>query len=656
LGQRIKPDPQHGARQKVTFAHDSFEFERFHRFTVPPLGANTLNTSVKKSAEKAFALLNRRDKRILLVAAVLQMLLALLDLAGVLLLGLVAAAAAGAATGVPLNVSSNLMFGDLLPTDTTAVIVMAFVAAILLVSKSIISLFLTRRIFRFIANRQAMIAGGIAERLLNRPLLELQVRSSQETTAALTSGINAITIGTMGPAIVIGAEIALVASMAIGLIFVDPLVALFTVVFFGSVTLLLQGLLGNWAQSLGLRSTTAEIGSMVSIQDALHTYREVTVAGRRRLFITRFQNLRWEAASVQADTYILNQVGKYVFETSLILGGGLLVLIMVFTRDVTAAVAIITVFLASSSRIFPSLMRLQTSMSTIRNSVGQANYTYRLVDALTLAEESYAPTKVTETTAQEFNAAIHAEFPGFSATVECSDLSVQYPKTDRPALSNVSLSISPGESVALVGSTGAGKSTLADVILGVLFPNTGSVTISGLKPLDVVRKWPGAMAYVPQDVKVLSGTVRENVALGIPPIDIDDSLVWEALERAHLADFLLRDRLGIETEVGENGVQLSGGQRQRLGIARGLYSRPRLLVLDEATSALDAETERSITETLDSLVGEVTLIVIAHRLATVRNCDQVVFLCDGQIASSGSFEHVRNSVPDFDAQAKILGL
>lgn len=584
------------------------------------------------------------------------MLLALMDLAGVLLLGLVAASAAGAATGSPINVSGLSILGDLLPTDTSATIILAFIAAILLVSKSVISLLLTRRIFRFIANRQAMIAGSIAERLLNRPLLELQVRSSQETTAALTTGISAITIGTLGPAIVIGAEVALVFTMGVGLIFIDPIVALFTVVFFGAITLLLQRVLGNWAQSLGLRYTTAEIGSMESIQQALLTYREVTVAGRRRLFISRFQNLRWEAARVQADTYVLYQVGKYVFEISLIVGGGLLVLLMTITRDVASAVAIITVFLASSSRIFPSLMRMQTSMANIRNSTGTAEYTYQLLDALSEAEKSYLPPAVPETTARDFNTAIHAEYPGFSANVECTDVSLVYPMTDQPSLANVSLSIAPGQSVALVGSTGAGKSTLADVILGVLFPSSGKVKISGLQPLDVVSKWPGAMAYVPQDVKVLSGTVRENVALGIPSEDIDDTLVWEALERAQLADFLRQDRLGIEAEVGENGVQLSGGQRQRLGIARGLYSRPRLLVLDEATSALDSETEKAITETLESLAGQVTLIVIAHRLATVRNCNQVIYLRDGELLSSGTFEHVRSSVPDFDTQAKILGL
>ncbi len=584
------------------------------------------------------------------------MLLALFDLAGVLLLGLIAASAAGAATGTPLNTSGIAILSDILPTSFNAIIILAFFAAILLVSKSVMSLFLTRRIFRFIANRQAMIAGSLAERLLNRPLLELQTRSSQETTAALTSGINAITIGTLGPAIVIGAELALVTSMTAALFFVDPFVALFTIVFFGAITILLQFLLGNWAQSLGLRSANAEIGSMVSVQDALQTYREVTVVGRRRLFITRFQGLRWEAAKVQSDIYILNQVGKYVFEISLILGGGLLVLLMSVTKDVTSAIAIITVFLAASSRIFPSLMRLQSAGGSIRAASGQAAYTYALVDALNEGEAKHNPIRVSEKTASEFNAAIHSGFPGFISQVQCTNVSLQYPLADQPALSDISLSISAGESVALVGSTGAGKSTLADVILGVLIPNSGEITISGMAPVDVVSQWPGAMAYVPQDVKVLSGTVRENVALGIPREDIDDFLVWEALERAHLADFLSKERKGIETQVGENGVQLSGGQRQRLGIARGLYSRPRLLVLDEATSALDAGTEKAITETLEDLVGDVTLVVIAHRLATIRNSNQVIYLEGGRIVSSGSFDLVRSAVPNFDTQAKILGL
>lgn len=612
--------------------------------------------NVLSSIRRAFGLLSRRDQWILSALSGAQVATAFLDLAGVLLLGMVAALAAANATGSALNVGGlSTIVGDL-PTSSSFILYLAFGAAVLLVSKSAISLFITRRAFQFIANRQAMIASAIAARLLNRPLLEVQAKASQEVTLALTSGVTALTINTLGPAVVIVAEFSLVGALFVGLIFVDPVVAVFTLMFFGSLVLILQMLLGSWARKLGRRQADADIGSMVSVQHALRTYREVTVTGRRRLFISRFQGMRWEAARVQADTFILNQVGKYVFEIGLIIGGGLLVLFMAATQNVTAAVAIVMVFLAASSRIFPSLLRFQTSMSTIRNSEGAAHYTYSLIDALNEGEKNYTVKQTMESSVEVLTQSIYSGFPGFQASVCVSDVSLNYPGASDAALSSVSLEISPGQAVALVGTTGAGKSTLADVILGVLIPDSGSVTISGVAPFEAVRKWPGAMAYVPQDVAVLTGTVRENVALGIPPESIDDNLVWEALKRAQLSTFLESNREGIDTVVGENGVQLSGGQRQRLGIARALYSRPRLLVLDEATSALDAETERTITETLDSLAGDVTLIVIAHRLATVRHSDQVIYLENGRISGSGTFSEVRSAVPDFDRQAALLGL
>jgi ABC-type multidrug transport system fused ATPase/permease subunit len=161
---------------------------------------------------------------------------------------------------------------------------------------------------------------------------------------------------------------------------------------------------------------------------------------------------------------------------------------------------------------------------------------------------------------------------------------------------------------------------------------------------------------VPQNVALVGGTVRDNVALGLPSEDVDDQLVWEALERAHIADFLRDSREGLDTRIGERGVRLSGGQRQRLGIARALYTRPLLLVLDEATSALDAETERAIVQTLDELEGQVTTITVAHRLATVRRADLMLYLENGRIVNSGTFDEVRAAVPDFDRQASLLGL
>jgi ABC-type multidrug transport system fused ATPase/permease subunit len=608
--------------------------------------------SIRQSA----SLISRRDQRILAIVVLIQFLVSLLDLIGVLILGVVAALTASAATGTPITSGGLGAIIDGLPTSSAFVISLAFIAAIVLVLKSILGLLLTRKTFRFLANRQAMVAGSFAQRLLTRPLLEVQARSSQEISVALTSGVSALTLTVLGQGVVIAAEISLVSVLLVGLIFVDPLVAGFTVLFFGSLVVILQFLLGSWATSLGQRSATAEIGSFAAMQHALRAYREVTVTGRRSLFIAKFQALRWDAAKVLADQFILGQVGKYVFEIGLIVGAGLLVLLMSLTKDLTAGIAIITVFLAASSRVFPSLLRMQAGLSAIRGAQGTASVTLGMLADLDAAEKVYSPPTIPPALAAEFNRSVHEGFPGFEGAVSVWSVSLGYPGASELALNSVTLDISSGQSVAFVGSTGAGKSTLADVILGVLLPDSGSVLISGVQPFESVQRWPGAMAYVPQDVAILTGSVRENVALGIPSAFIDNSLVWEALERAHLAEFLRSSRDGIETLVGENGVQLSGGQRQRLGIARALYSRPRLLVLDEATSALDSETERLVTDTLDALAGDVTLIVIAHRLATVRHCDQVIYLADGRITGSGTFAEVRIQVPDFDRQAELLGL
>ena len=258
--------------------------------------------------------------------------------------------------------------------------------------------------------------------------------------------------------------------------------------------------------------------------------------------------------------------------------------------------------------------------------------------------------------AARVHAQIETGYPDFAGDVHVQDVGLTFDGAPEPVLDDISLHVAPGHSIALVGSTGAGKSTLADVILGVLAPDEGQVLIGGLAPRQAIQRWAGAIAYVPQNVALVAGTVRENVALGLPNEVINDDLVWEALRRAHLGDFLQDERDGLDTHIGERGFRLSGGQRQRLGIARALYTRPRLLVLDEATSALDAETELAIVETLAELEGDVTTITVAHRLATVRSADQVLYLDRGRIAARGTFDEVRAQSEEFDNQASLLGL
>jgi ABC-type multidrug transport system fused ATPase/permease subunit len=300
----------------------------------------------------------------------------------------------------------------------------------------------------------------------------------------------------------------------------------------------------------------------------------------------------------------------------------------------------------------PGLLRLQSAALALRGIAGAAGPTFELAEELDHPLDAFAEPSDSAAVRRQ----LESNYPGLSPAVEIKSVYFTYPGSSKPALSDVSLDVAAGHSLALIGRSGAGKSTLADMLLGVLTPDAGEVSISGEKPAAAIERWPGGLAYVPQTVVLANATVRQNVALGLPADAIDDSLVWQALERAHLADLLRAEREGLDTHVGEGGIKLSGGQRQRIGIARALYSRPQIIVFDEATSALDAETEIAINQTIRELENQVTTVIIAHRLSTVRHASKVAYLEEGRVVAVGRFDDVRNAIPALDYQASLLGI
>ena len=491
----------------------------------------------------------------------------------------------------------------------------------------------------------AKISSNLIARLLSQPLLAVQARTTQEMLYAVTRGVELIVLQVIATVVALASDLSLLLVMGIGLFLVDPTTAFGTFAVFLLIGYFLYRFMHVRAGVLGIKSSELNILSNEKIVEIFGSYRESVVRNRRDYYAREIGKLRFGLANVSAETFFMPYVSKYVIETTVILGAILIGAAQFILQDTAHAVATLSVFLAAGTRIAPAVLRLQQGSILMRGAMGQAEPTLELINEL-----GDAP--IIENVDDDLDV-VH---DGFESKIQIEGAFLTYPNRPTPAIFNITLSIPSGTSVAFVGPSGAGKTTIIDVLLGVLKPDAGKVLISGLPPLLAVAKWPGAVSYVPQDVVIAAGTIRENVALGYPPEAATDELVMSALKVAHMDEFVADLPAGLDTPVGERGAKISGGQRQRLGIARAMFTRPHLLVLDEATSSLDAETEASIALAINALKGSTTVVMIAHRLSTVRNADMVVYLSEGKVMAMGSFDEVRNQVPDFDRQAKLMGL
>ena len=598
---------------------------------------------------RAARLLTPSDRRKVSVVVVIQIILGGLDLLGVALIGVVGAlAVSGVQSQKPGNrVSAVLNFIGLDGFDfQTQTALLGLTAGLILVGRTVLSVFFTRKALFFLGRRGAAISANLTSRVLAQSLLAVQQRTSQETLYALTSGVGSITLGLLGSVVTMASDVSLLVVLAIGLVVVDPTVAISSFLFFMLIAVILHRVMSGRAMRLGTRNSELSIQSNEKIVEVLSSYRESLVRNRRSYYAQQIGKIRFDLANVNAELAFMPNVSKYILETTVVLGALLLSAAQFLLQDAGHAVGTLAIFLAAGTRIAPAILRVQQGLLLIRASAGSA------LPTLDLAE-SLANIKASEVKESEI---LETEHEGFSGSIDIRDATFTYPGKSEPAISNVSLRVNPGSFVAFVGPSGAGKTTIVDILLGILPPQSGSVQISDVDPMSAITKWPGAIAYVPQDVAIASGSFRENIALGFPIELASDEAVLTPLQVAHLDDFVLSTPHGLDTEVGERGAKVSGGQRQRLGIARALFTKPKLLVLDEATSALDAETESNVALAISSLRGNTTVVMIAHRLATVRNADLVVYLDQGQALAQGTFDEVRAAVPDFDRQAQLLGL
>jgi len=597
---------------------------------------------------RSVRVLSRADQQKISIVVVFQIFLGLIDLAGIAAIGMLGSLAVRGVSsqGPGDRVEVVLRYLHLSNQSfQTQAAVLGCLAAGLLIGRTILSVIFARRTLYFLSRRGARVSSSLVSKLLSQNLLAIQARTTQETLYAVTRGVDSITLGVIGVTVSLISDISLLMIMSVGLFVVEPTIALSTVIVFGFIGLLLYRLLNKQAKRLGVNESVFTIANNEKIVEVLNSYRESVVRNRRYFYAKEIEKTKFKLADTLAEIAFLPSISKYVIESTVVLGTLIISASQFLLQDASRAVATLSVFMAASTRIAPAVMRIQQGTIGIRQSLGSAEPTLSLIESLEGVDENPEATNKLE-----------ISHLGFSPTIELRNLSLTYPKKTIPALDQVSLKVESGTFVAIVGPSGAGKTSLVDILLGVLDGTSGTVLISGNPPLQTIAKWPGAIAYVPQDVAMSSGTIRENITLGFPENSGDEELIKDALRIAQLLTFVESLPQGLDTQVGERGARLSGGQRQRLGIARAMFTKPKLLVLDEATSALDGQTESDISSSILGLKGSVTVVMIAHRLSTVRFADLVVYIDGGKILAQGTFEEVRLRVPDFEVQAKLMGL
>ncbi|MBN9157269.1 ABC transporter ATP-binding protein [Microbacterium sp.] len=572
-----------------------------------------------------------RDRLLLGLYVVLQFFVSLMDLVGLaavlplmnVLLG------ADMSTGY-LGVISGLL-GH--PGRTQFVIILAAFMVLAFALKAVLSLAIQWWSLGLVLRLQVRTSSRMLGAFLNEDYLTHRQRDvaelSRTVDAAATDAHNKVLGGVLS---LIASGLSIVMALAL-VIAVMPLPALAAIAYFGIAVFVMQQVLSHRNQRAGHDALVSARLKSLALIDAMHGFREVRTHGAVAHFVEAFDeaNRAQGLASRRANFY--SQMPRYLLEAVGMGGIALLIALVTLSGQSTEAVATLSLFIAATLKMLPLMSSLTATFGFIRNGTPGLAITVETLRRLPAAHESVTAAKRAPLARAE--------------TITVDRMSFRYPDGRSDVLSDIDFSIPPGSSLALCGQSGSGKTTLVDIILGLITTDRGVVSYGSTPVSEMGDSWTDIVAYVPQDVFLLHDTLAANVAFGQDPADRDVARIHDALARAQLTELVAALPYGIDSELGDRGSKISGGQRQRVGIARALYRSPQVIVFDEATSALDNETEDRIAATIRGLSGEITTILVAHRLSSVRDVDQLLFLEHGRVAGRGTFTEVQSTTPGF---------
>lgn len=497
------------------------------------------------------------------------------------------------------------------------ILILATIAIYIL--KSFYLSWMNSRLYRF----SAVVRKGMAVRLMQSYLKQPYAFFLKKNTSELIRSVNEDT----GRFYEVILNCLLVVSngltsivLLVTLIVTNPYMAFMVAALLGLCAVVILLVVQKRTRSLGKENQTLSGFLIKYLQQTFEGVKEIKVLNNENYFIETYSDTYQKQTDVVRKFSLINVIPKYMIETVCITGIMLyLAANILWNPNYMEIVPQLAVFVAAAYKLLPSVNALYAYMNTILYHRAAIDLIYHDIKEANELEEQ-------ETCLERKGGVLE-----FHNKIELSHVDFRYENTEKNVLTDVNLEIPKGKSVALVGASGGGKTTTADLVLGLLSPCSGAVLVDGKNISTNMEEWRRQIGYIPQSIYLTDGSIKSNIALGIPEEEIDEKRVWAALEEAQLKSFVKGLEQGIETEVGERGVRISGGQRQRIGIARALYRNPNILVFDEATSALDNETEKEVMKAIDSLHGNKTMIMIAHRLSTIENCDMVYKVEQGKV-------------------------
>lgn len=612
--------------------------------------------------QKSFALLDKRGKRKYLLATGIQMSLGVFDILGIALAGVIGILSSSVLTQVPLSVPvkdalslfklSNQSVGNL-------VLILSIVTLVFFVLKTMLALYFSRRSFRFLAHQQSRITALLVSKVLNSEYIWLRHQEPHKLSTALILGVSAATTNSLGQFMLMISEIGLILVFLALLIFINPLVATFTILYLGLVIFVLKQLVGKKVARFNGNLGNMQVESQVHLFSILKLFREIRIFRRTQWFENRLEDLSERRAQNFASDMWIQQVPKYMLEIAMLAGAtGILIGGMALTSS-EEMIPLLAIYLTAAGRLFPSLLRVQSAVFSLQSREHYASMAHGLLIDLEKNVLASSKNQFQFSTSDQKITTNQLEAKQnnlVASTLTLENVTFRFPNSETDVIKKLSFQIQPGEKVAIVGPSGAGKSTLCDIFLGLLNPTSGEVLIGTQSAATWVNQNPGKVSYLPQEVTLINGTLLENVCLGIERTEIDWNALSRAIKRAQLTEIIEQLSDGVETHLGIGGALLSGGQKQRVGLARALYTEPDILIMDEATSALDAETEFEVMNAIDDLYLETTVITIAHRLSSIRRFPRFIYLEDGFVLGDGDLHQIRKKIPRFDNQLLLSGI